>query len=151
MSFNILSAEWLRGIRQTEVVQAARQGDLRPLVALLRAAEPLSARVRDFIADELDKPSTKRFRRQIRTYAHTAKKDRFVIECLDAAKLAVSDESGGTILPMNVTDARAYIWLSENGIEGIDEVGVNNARRRFKAQSRSPIEYANGKGLVSEE
>ena len=52
----------LKGFRSgAEEIKAAKRGDMRPLVELLRSDQPLSRKVRKYIADELGWNARQRF------------------------------------------------------------------------------------------
>ena len=139
------SPDLIGRLRQIGVVRDAMRGDLRNLTALLRSGEPLSTETRNYLARELEQPTRKRFRTRLRKSPNTAMQDSMVIGCLDAAKLALAEASDGAIQPQAISDASAYDWLAEKGIDWVNEVSVNNARRRAKAEGRTWIEYASGK------
>lgn len=123
----------------------AKGGDLRPLAKLLRSKEKLDPRLREYIAEEIEKPAASRFRRIGRSDVYRRKNDQKLLNQIHQAKfniaaaaLGLSDDdsdeawvdAGISDHLEAVTDIDAIRHLSENHRIEISEGHLNNVRNR---------------------
>lgn len=113
----------------------ALHGDLRPLVALLRSDEPVGRTVRDYLADELERPDGKRFAQRRKTDLGKLHQDLKRILDISSAKLALATEKFGSEAFNHVheiSDKEAFDWLVKSGRAPLDgEIQYKNAKRRL--------------------
>src|SRR4051812_30322419 len=73
----------------------ALHGDLRRLVALLRSDEPLGRTVRDYLADELERPEGNRFGQRRKTDLDKLHQDLKRLLDISSAKMALAQKRFG--------------------------------------------------------
>jgi len=108
-------------LAQIRPVLASIHGDQRELIALLRSDTPLDKSVRNFIADELEKEPTRRFRQQSKRDLAVKQRDNEIIWLVRHAKHLMNRN--------NVSDREALDWLASIGFE-ISQDDLGNAKRR---------------------
>lgn len=122
-----------------EELRYARHGDLRPLIRLLRSKKSLPQSIRDYLANELEKPGDKRFRQRSKKDLGTLARRRRLLTKVDFAKAAIvakslpadptpDDYEAAVDRLAGVTDRAALEFLNSIG-EEVDADDLANARR----------------------
>lgn len=126
----------------------AAHGDLRPIVKLLRSKKPLPSSIRDYLADELEKPAGKRFRQTRKQDLGTLERRRRLLVMVEFAKSAIA----GASLPEHptaeeleaffsrleaVTDREALDYLNPLLDKPIEPNDLANARRAIGPSIRN--------------
>lgn len=148
----------LKGFRSgAEEIKAAKRGDMRPLVELLRSDQPLSRKVRKYLADELGRNARQRFQVRDRKRLEVRDCDKELLSAVWYAKVMLACEQRHEECPnetdeqcmehaydnwQDIEDKRAfdYLTVKERFPDDltIDKDKVRNARDRSPASFFNP-------------
>jgi hypothetical protein len=124
----VIGDDWAAALR-------ALHGDLRPLVALLRSDVPIGRTVRDYLADELERPEGRRFRQRRKTDLGKLNQDLNRLLDISGAKLELATERYGKEALHHlheIGDKEAFKRLVSTGKAPLDgEIQYKNAKRRL--------------------
>ena len=135
--------------KSLSAIKSAQGGDLRPLTRLLRSKEKLDQSLRNYLAEEIEKPAGKRFRRFGREDINRRKNDQKLLFRVFCAKVTIAErllgleeandeqalEAGLTDAAEKVTDAEALRFLFDECHVDISPSHLNNVRNRNREGS----------------